>query len=96
MADFSPQGIYVNGFLYGKSSGEIDVDGKPFRAINAINYGRKITREKVRGMGALPIGSTRGEAEHTADLELALHEGHLFLAYLAAKAKEALVHRYLS
>jgi hypothetical protein len=88
MADFAPQGIYVNGFLYSKSSGEIDVDGKPFRAINAINYKRTIAREDVRGTGALPIGSTRGDASHEADLELALHEGHLFLTYLGQKAKE--------
>jgi hypothetical protein len=88
MADFAPQGIYVNGFLYGKSSSEIDVDGKKFRAVNAINYKRMIAREDVRGTGALPVGQTKGEATHEADLELALHEGFLFLTYLAQKARE--------
>lgn len=88
MADFAPQGIYVNGFLYSQSSAEIDVDGKKFRAVNAINYSREVTREDVPGVGALPVGQTRGKAVHTADLELALHEGFLFINYLAQKAVE--------
>lgn len=88
MADFAPQGIYVNGFLYSMSSAEIDVDGKPFRAVNALNYSREMTREDVQGLGALPVGQTRGKAVHTADIELVLHEAFLFIAYLAAKAKE--------
>jgi hypothetical protein len=88
MADFAPQGIYVNGFLYSKSSAEIDVDGKKFRAINAIDYKRSIAREDVRGTGSLPIGQTRGDASHEASLELAKHEGFEFVRYLAQKARE--------
>lgn len=88
MADFKPQGVYVNGFLYSKSSAEIDVDGKKFRGINAIDYKRSIAREDVRGTGSLPIGQTRGDASHEASFELVKHEGFEFINYLAQKARE--------
>lgn len=88
MADFSPQGIYVNGFLYSMASAEIDVDGKKFRALNALNWSSELQREDVQGIGAVPVGSTRGKLVQTADMELIAHEGFLFYNYLSQKAVE--------
>lgn len=68
----------VNGRKHGFASIEMKINGLIYRGFKSIKYGRKRTRELVRGNHPDPIAKTVGENEYTGEVELYLAEWYVF------------------
>lgn len=74
----------VNGAAYSFASIELKINGQLFTAFEDVNYGRKRTREKIRGNHPDPLAKTIGENEYHGDCTLEVAEWFMFLEQLGA------------
>ena len=74
----------LNGNAFSWSSVEINIDGQLFTAIESIDYGRKRSREEIRGNNADPLSKTVGENKYTGTVSVEIAEWFLFLQQFGA------------
>jgi hypothetical protein len=72
----------VNGAAYSYASVELNVNGQLFTAFESIDYGRKRTREEIRGNHPDPLAKTIGENKYNASASIEIAEWYLFLQQL--------------
>jgi len=72
----------LNGNVYSSASAEIDLRGKVYGGIVALNWSDELTIEEVYGFGPTPVGRTIGQYKATADLEMLMGDSDVFLADL--------------
>lgn len=60
----------VNGFEYSFASIELQVNGRRYYGVTSINYDDSLTPGRVKGTSSIPLGSTAGEWDGTASMEM--------------------------
>lgn len=84
--------LTINGISYPLTTGsafsyasiELNMNGQTFTAFEDISYGRKRTREFIRGAHPDPLGKTIGENEYNASVTLEILEWYFFLEQLGS------------
>jgi hypothetical protein len=72
----------INGAAFSYSSIELNLFGQLFTAFESIDYGRKRTREEIRGNHPDPLSKTIGENKYNASASIEIAEWYLFLQQL--------------
>ncbi len=78
----------INGFKYSFSSIEVDIGGEIFTDIQALDYSDTVSRAKLRGANAVPLGITRGDYEAVMSFTLSKRGAKDFRALLGPGFKE--------
>ena len=72
----------INGCSFSYASIELNCDGQLFTAFESIDYGRKRTRDEIRGNHPDPLSKTIGENKYTASASIEVAEWYNFLNQL--------------
>ena len=72
----------INGAAFSYASIELNCDGQLFTAFESIDYGRKRTRDEIRGNHPDPLSKTIGENKYTASASIEVAEWYMFLNQL--------------
>jgi hypothetical protein len=78
----APKFPIINGNHFGPASVEVDLRGRTYLGVSAINYADELQRETVFGLRSVGLGSAVGQYIATVDFEMVLSESERFLADL--------------
>lgn len=68
----------INGFVYGYSDIDIDINGVKFDEVESIDYDYTIERGELRGTSPVPQGYTVGSATYKGSMTLSKDQANLF------------------
>lgn len=72
----------INGFVYGYSDINIDINGRIFSDVTEVNYETTIEKGELRGTNPVPSGYTIGYASYKGSMSLGKDEASEFMQAL--------------